>query len=128
MAAAFFKNSLVLIRQVSLLFAVYLGGEFVVTRMHVPLPGSVVGMAIMTLLLVSGLVPLRWVEQAANLLLQRISLLLLPALVGLVNYWDLFKPVLLPLLAVVVGSTLAVMLSAAAMAVLVGRRAHHAND
>jgi putative effector of murein hydrolase LrgA (UPF0299 family) len=74
------------------------------------------------------MVPIRWVEQAANLLLQRISLLLLPALVGLVNYWDLFKPVLLPLLAVVVGSTLAVMLGAAAMAVLVGRRVHHAND
>ena len=51
------------------------------SQTHVPLPGSVVGMAILLLLLATGLVPIRWVEEAAALLLQRISLMLLPALV-----------------------------------------------
>lgn len=127
MSAVSVKQTLVLVRQGGLLFAVYLGGELIVSQTHLPLPGSVVGMAILLLLLATGLVPIRWVEEAAALLLQRISLMLLPALVGLVNYWDRFKPVILPLLAVVAGSTLAVMLGAAAMAVLVGRRFPHAD-
>lgn len=114
------------LRQMAILTLVYMGGEATVRLTTVALPGSVAGMLIMLLLLATGAVPLHWVEGAANLLLQRLSLFFLPALVGLANYWSLISGMLAQLVLVVVISTVVVMLGAAGMAVMIGRAMPHA--
>lgn len=114
------------LRQLAVLTAVYGCGELAVRVSGVPVPGSVAGMAIMLLLLSAGLIRTAWVEEAAAWLLNRLTLLFLPALVGLADYWPVVRAYTLPLLAVVFFSTLAVLLGAAGVTVLVGRRVRHA--
>ncbi len=53
------------------------------------LPGSIIGMLLLTLSLATGLVKLRWVVPAANMLLRWLSLLFIPISVALVDHLDL---------------------------------------
>lgn len=114
-----------LLRQLAVLSAVYGLGELVVGLTGVPAPGSVVGMGLMVLLLASGLVPVTWVEEAASLLLNRLTLLFLPALVGLAEFWPAVRSHFVALLVVVLVSTVAVLIGSATVVVAVGRRAGH---
>lgn len=114
-----------LFAEVALLGAVYVCGEAIVRWTRLPLPGSVVGMGVMLLLLVTGVVPVRWVENAAGLLLKGFTLLFLPDLIGLRGVWPAVRSHAVPLLAVAVLSTVMVLLASAAATVLVGRCARH---
>jgi len=47
----------------------FLAGEAVKARLGLIVPGSVLGLFLLLILLVAGLVPVRWVEEASRLLL-----------------------------------------------------------
>jgi holin-like protein len=76
-------------------------GTALVTALGLPLPGSVVGMALLWLALSLGAVRLHWIEGAANGLLGILGLLFVPATVGVIEYlsagaaWALWLLVLL---------------------------------
>ena len=53
------------------------------------LPGSIIGMLLLTLSLSTGLAKLRWVLPGTNLLLRWLSLLFIPISVALVEHLDL---------------------------------------
>lgn len=54
--------------------------------LHLPLPGSVVGMVLLWLALGTGVVRLHWINEAADGLLSVLGLLFVPATVGFVEY------------------------------------------
>ncbi len=53
---------------------------------HVPIPGSVVGMLALTALIELGVLPLRIIRPAAGLLVRHLALLYVPAGVALIAY------------------------------------------
>lgn len=61
-------------------------GQGLMTLTHLPLPGSVVGMALLWLALSVGLVKLHWISDAADGLLGILGLLFVPATVGFIQY------------------------------------------
>jgi holin-like protein len=71
--------------QVGLLSALYFGVDFVARALHLPLPGNVVGALLLLVLLSTGIVPIRWVEEGADLLLSHLALLFVPAAVLVVR-------------------------------------------
>ena len=84
-------KALVLVAQVAGLLAINKIGYLVADALDLPLPGNLVGMLLLLALLGTGLVPLRWVEATASLLLRHLAFFFIPITVGLMGFWDLFR-------------------------------------
>ncbi|MBV9773408.1 MAG: CidA/LrgA family protein [Gemmatimonadetes bacterium] len=104
------RSLLVFLAGLAVLLAFLYAGEWVVRATGVPVPGSVVGMVLLTLALRLGIVPLALVRSAADLLLRHMGLLFVPPGVGLMLYGGLLRAQWLPIAGASVCGTLAVLL------------------
>lgn len=75
--------------QVVLYAALYLVADRLVILLHLPLPANVVGMFMLLLLIMSGILPLKWVKAGSRWLLAEMLLFFVPAVVAVVNYTSL---------------------------------------
>ena len=92
-----------------ILLVCQLVGELIVTAASVPIPGSVVGMVLLLVgLIVRGEVP-EGLRVTAEGLLKVLPLLLVPAGVGLMNYFGVLSDYWLELMASLFVSTLVTM-------------------
>lgn len=98
-----------LVRSLSILFGCLLAGEGISALLRIPIPGSVIGMLLLTLTLQLRLVRVESVKSASDLLIKNLSLLFVPPGVGLMLYTDLLRQELLPLLAAFLISTILVL-------------------
>lgn len=74
-----------------LLLAYLYAGEGVARLAHIPVPGSVVGMVLLTVSIRLRLVSATLARPAAGALLRRMSLFFVPPGVGLMVYFDLLR-------------------------------------
>ncbi|CQR58750.1 CidA/LrgA family protein [Paenibacillus riograndensis] len=79
--------------------------------LHIPIPGSIIGMILLFLLLESGIIRLNWVEAGASWLLAELLLFFIPSAIGVMKYSKLLESDGLQVLAVVIVGTFAVMAS-----------------
>lgn len=77
--------------------------------LHIPIPGSIIGMILLFLLLESGVIRLNWVEVGASWLLAELLLFFIPSAIGVMKYSSLLEADGLQVLAVVLVGTFAVM-------------------
>ena len=83
-----------------------LTGEAIVYLFRLPLPGAVVGMLILFgYLFIRGDVPPA-LEKTSNWILSLLALLFVPAGTGIMAHWDLLRQEWLPIVAVLILSTL----------------------
>ncbi|WEG12979.1 CidA/LrgA family protein [Pullulanibacillus sp. KACC 23026] len=75
------KRQLVIQPLIILIF--YLIGWGIKTLFHLPLPGSVMGMLLLFLSLVTGVIKLEWVEKLASFQIKHLTLLFIPPIVSL---------------------------------------------
>ena len=76
--------------QIVVLLALSKAGQTLATRLELPFPGSLVGMLLLLTLLLTGAVPLSWIESGASLLLRHLGFFFVPITVGLMGFTDLF--------------------------------------
>ena len=76
--------------QLALLSAVYFVGEQAAAWSGLPIPGTVLGVVLLFLLLLSGLIRPEQVEEVANFLLKHLMFFFIPIAAGLMNSADLF--------------------------------------
>lgn len=81
----------------SIIFACLLIGETITTLLHVPIPGNVIGMVLLTASLAVGLVRLDDVKPVADMLLKHLALLFVPPGVGILLYGNLLRDEWLPI-------------------------------
>jgi holin-like protein len=86
-------------------------GEVLHTLIPLPVPASIYGLVLMLLLLVSKILPLDAVKESAEFLIQIMPVMFIPAAVGLIVYWKQLKPIIIPVLAITVISTVLVIIS-----------------
>ena len=86
-------------------------GEVLHTLIPLPIPASIYGLVLMLLLLISKVLPLDAVKETAEFLIQIMPVMFIPAAVGLIVYWEQLKPILIPVIAITVISTVLVILS-----------------
>ncbi|WP_059103760.1 CidA/LrgA family protein [Shouchella shacheensis] len=77
--------------QLAGLYLLYLLGEWLAAFLHLPVSGSIIGMLLLFVLLVSNIMPARLLERGANFLLAFLPLLFLPVTVGVMNYPELLS-------------------------------------
>lgn len=98
-----------MIRQCAILFGCLALGELVVYLTQIPLPSSIIGMLILTLLLKLGWIKLEWIKGLSDFLVANIGLFFVPPGVALMLYFDLIKEELFPIVGATVLSTLIVL-------------------
>ncbi|HTI17983.1 MAG TPA: CidA/LrgA family protein [Trinickia sp.] len=99
--------------QTGLLCALWLVADYASRHFRLPFPGSVLGLAVLLVLLLSGRIAPRWVKAGADWLLSDMLLFFIPATVAAVQYSGLFKSDGWRLALVVVAGTLTVMVAVA---------------
>lgn len=84
-------------------------GEVLNNLLPLPVPAGVYGMLLLLFALMIGIVELPDVEGAGNFLLDMMTMMFLPAAVGIMSVTDILGPVLIPYVVIVVVSTILVM-------------------
>lgn len=98
------------------------------TWLHLGIPGSILGIAVLFILLETGVVKLEWVELGASWLLAELLLFFIPAAVGVMKYFKVLESDGLQILAVVLLGTVTVMVSSGLMATFIsGRKERNAS-
>lgn len=112
-----------IIAQITLLYAFYFVGDSLRNLLHLPIPGSIVGLILLLVSLMLKVCPLKWIETGAGFLQFYLPLFLVPATTGVMNYIDLFAGSGVLLFIIVVVSTLIVMIAAGHTSELLANRA-----
>lgn len=84
-------HALIAILQILVLIGLDKVGYLLAERLHLPLPGNLIGMLLLLALLASGLVRLRWIESGALFLLRHLAFFFIPIAVGLMAFIDVFQ-------------------------------------
>lgn len=104
-----------LIKQSMLVFLILQLGNFIsgLIKHVILIPGSIMGMAILFILLVVGVIKVKHIDLLSNFMLKHMGFFFIPLGVGLLNTMDLLQTSWLPLLSILILSGALVMLVSA---------------
>jgi holin-like protein len=94
-----------MITALTVLLCCQLAGEVAARLLGLPIPGPVLGMLLLFVLLLGRVRAVESVREPANVLIRYLSLLFIPAGVGLIRHTDRVRAELPPIVAAVVLST-----------------------
>ena len=82
--------------ELGVIFGVCLVGELIAALLPVAFPASVISMVLLMLLLLCGVVKEGHISVVSKFLVANMGICFIPALVGVLDYWDVLKNQLLP--------------------------------
>lgn len=121
MKPALLKKALRLLVELAILFALFLLGGQLATWLGWPIPGGVMGLALLLLLFASGVLKPAMLQLGAGWLMAEMLLFFIPALMSLLDYGALIRDEGWRILLVIAVSTLMVMVVTALTVELVCR-------
>lgn len=95
--------------QFAIILLISLLGEVIHHLLPLPVPASVYGLVILFIALMTGIVKLHQVENAANLLIELMPLFFVPPGVSLITSWAEISGLIVPFIITVILSTVIVM-------------------
>ena len=98
------------LRQFGIILAVTCVGEIMKYFIPLPIPGSIYGLILMFVLLLTKVIKVDHVKETGEFLIEIMPLMSIPAGVGLITSWSQLQPFLVPLLVITVVSTFVVMI------------------
>lgn len=99
-----------LLRQFLIILIICFTGEVLSKVVHIPLPGSIIGMILLFICLLIGLIKLQMIEEISKFLLEHLAFFFIPAGVGLLAYIGILKENLIPILVICFITTFLVMI------------------
>lgn len=100
------------IKQAAIIFLISLIGEVLKKLIPLPVPASIYGMVIMFVCLCTGIIKLSDVKETGKFLVEIMTVLFIPAGVGLMASFGILKPYILPACLILVASSLVTMFAA----------------
>ena len=97
------------VQQFSIILLISVIGELLKTFLPLPVPASVYGLVIMLAALLTGILKLDQVKDAADFLVEIMPVMFVPAGAGLITAWSSLKPICVPVLIMTFISTVVVM-------------------
>ena len=79
-------------------------GETLSSLLHLPVPGSIIGLVLLFLALQFKIIRLRHINQVGQFLLANMTILFLPAAVGIMDRFDVIAPNLLGIFLIIAGA------------------------
>lgn len=86
-----------MLKSLFIIFAALLAGNTLSDLLKLPLPGSVIGLVLLTVMLEFKLIKPEDIREGSNLLINNMALFFVPAGVGLILYSEVLKRELLPI-------------------------------
>lgn len=99
------------IKQLMIILIITFIGEILHALIPLPIPAGIYGLVILFAALETGLLPLSVIKETAHFLLKILPIMFIPAGVELITAWDALRPIIFPLLIIIVLSTVTVMVS-----------------
>lgn len=110
------------VKEVAWIMAFTFIGEALNKLLPLPIPTGVYGLVLLLAGLITGIVKLEDVETTGGFLLDTMTLMFIPAAVGIMSVTDILLPVLVPYLVIIISSTVIVMTVTGIAASLILRR------
>lgn len=114
-----------MIRQLAILFGCLALGELIITLTHIPLPSSILGMLLLTLLLKLKVIRLEWVRSISDFLVTNIGFFFVPPGVAIMLYFDIIKAQFVPIVTASLVSTVLVLAVTGWVHQIYGRTVKH---
>ena len=99
------------VKQFGIIIVVSFLGEILHSLIPVPVPASIYGLVLMFGGLITGVIPYDSVKEVGTFLVDIMAIMFLPAAVGLMDAFDILRPVLVPFAVITVVSTVVVMVA-----------------
>jgi holin-like protein len=84
-------------------------GEVLKKLLDIPIPGNVIGMVILLAALLSGILKVEQIEAVSEFMLKYLAFFFVPAGIGIISSFDIISANFLPMLAVILLSTIIVL-------------------
>ena len=97
------------VKQFMIILLISLLGEFLKAVIPLPVPGSIYGMVILFICLLTKVVKLDDVKDAGKFLIEIMPLMFIPAGVGLITSWGVLQEILIPVSIITVFTIFTVM-------------------
>lgn len=97
------------LKQFLIILAISFVGEALKYFLPLPIPASIYGMVLLFILLLTGMVKLDDVQDVGKFLIEIMPVMFIPAGVGLMASWGVLKPMLVPVVVIIVVSLVLVM-------------------
>lgn len=110
------------ILQIISLYLILLLGNEISKLLNLPIPGSIVGLVLLFISLELKVVKLEWIDLGASFLLSQLLLFFIPSAIGVMEYKSLFGVQGLKIVAVIILSSLVVMVCTGLSAEWVNKR------
>lgn len=98
-----------MIKQCTIIFSCLAVGELLTELFQLPLPGSLIGMVLLTTLLEMKIIKVEGIKQICNFLVDNMAFFFVPAGVGVILYLDLIQANIWAIAAISVITTLVVL-------------------
>ncbi|HEX2927522.1 MAG TPA: CidA/LrgA family protein [Ruminiclostridium sp.] len=99
-----------LLRQFLIVLIICFIGEVLNKVVHIPLPGSIIGMILLFICLITGGIKLEKLDEISRFLMDHLAFFFIPAGVGLLAYVGILRKSLLPLLVICFFTTFIIMI------------------
>lgn len=97
------------LRQLLIILIFSFAGEALHYLVPIQMPASIYGLVLLFIGLMTGLIQLSQVQETAKFLIEIMPMMFIPAGVGLLESWGVLKPILVPVIVILVVSTVLVM-------------------
>lgn len=97
------------LRQLLIILIFSFAGEALHYLVPIQIPASIYGLVLLFIGLRTGLIQLSQVQETAKFLIEIMPMMFIPAGVGLLESWGVLKPILVPVIVILVVSTVLVM-------------------
>ncbi|UQZ36194.1 hypothetical protein C2I18_23320 [Paenibacillus sp. PK3_47] len=98
-----------IIAEVAVLYVFFLAGEYLQKLLHLPVPGSIVGLLLLFVLLLLKIVPVKLIENGSSFIMAYLPMFFIPATAGIMNHLDIFSGRGLLLIGILVVSSIITM-------------------
>ena len=97
--------------QLVIILGVSFIGEVLNNLIPLPVPASIYGLVIMFVLLLAKVIKVETIRETSNFFLVTMPILFVVAGVGVIDYWDIIKPILLPAFIIMIVVTIIIMVA-----------------
>lgn len=97
------------VKQFLIIITISFIGELCNKAIPLPIPASIYGLVILFVTLMTGVIKVEQVKETGKFLIEIMPLMFIPAAVGLLDSWNVLKPIWLPVVAITLITTVLVM-------------------
>ncbi|MDF2699790.1 MAG: LrgA family protein [Haloplasmataceae bacterium] len=98
-------------KELTIILTVYFIGELI-NKFFLPIvPGTIIGMVLLLIFLLTGILKVNKIDTTSDYLLKNLSFFFIPAAVGLITVLDVVKDNVIPILIIIIVSTIVVVIT-----------------